>query len=102
MASRLDVASKQRLLKVGGLLIFTVGLGTLGLSQIFQHTVGCDYTAGDQCYTAALFAELFGFLMFGVGSIAWVVSKNLPTLEKNWSMPKEERMALRRMPREQW
>jgi len=54
------------------------------------------------CYTGTLFAYLFGILMLVVGGLAEVISRQLPKLENDWSMPKELRMTLRRMPRDQW
>jgi len=40
--------------------------------------------------------------MLCVGGLAQVISRQLPKLENDWSMPKDVRMALRRMPRDQW
>jgi hypothetical protein len=90
----LDVSTKRTILKRGGIALALVGAGLIGFSYYQQgFLLGCD--AG-QCFTTSLFVELLGFLILCVGVIGHTIGQNLPTLEYWWSMPKAERMAMRK------
>lgn len=48
----------------------------------------------------SFFGMFMGLLALGIGAIGYQVGENLVQLESNWSLPKEERKLLRRMPRD--